>query len=238
MKSLTALFLAFLIANSCNEKPSEEQETFVYWVNSAKVACEGVGQRQCLQIQKGEQFREGEWQLFYSTIDGFNYEPGFIYKLEVSEVKKDPKSVPADASSIQYTLVEVLEKKAMEPKTDSKIAIQLHDIWALQAMNGDVVRHNQFSGRNKQPVLEIFVEEKRIGGNDGCNSIFGSIETLTDKSIRFGTLGGTKMACPNMDLSAEYNKALQQVRSYKREELSLYFYNEADKEVLRYKKVD
>jgi hypothetical protein len=38
---------------------------------------------QCLLIQEGENMVEGEWQNFYAQIDGFDYEPGFIYKLRV-----------------------------------------------------------------------------------------------------------------------------------------------------------
>jgi len=52
-------------------------------VNSYKVDCTGVRPMQCLLIQEGENMVEGEWQNFYAQIDGFDYEPGFIYKLRV-----------------------------------------------------------------------------------------------------------------------------------------------------------
>ena len=35
---------------------------------------------------------------------------GYLYKIEVEEEQLDPQQVPADASSIKYTLVSVLEK--------------------------------------------------------------------------------------------------------------------------------
>ena len=78
-----------------------------YWVNSSKAPCVGVGPMECLQVRRSE---SGPWELFYSQIDGFSYEAGYIYKLKVQEEILDPATVPADASSIRYTLVSVEEK--------------------------------------------------------------------------------------------------------------------------------
>ena len=114
----------------------------------------------------------------------------------------------------------------------------LHDIWALKAIGGEVIDFKEFTGRRKQPVLEIFVAEKRIGGNDGCNSIFGSISELKGSSIRFGKLGGTKMACPDMEFSTRFTKALMETESFKVENLHLYLYNSEGEEILTFIKVD
>jgi heat shock protein HslJ len=62
---------------------------------------------QCLQIRKDE---NEAWQYFYSQIHGFDFEPGYLYKLEVQEEKLDPSQLPQDVSSIKYTMVSVLEK--------------------------------------------------------------------------------------------------------------------------------
>lgn len=62
---------------------------------------------ECLQVRRSE---SGPWELFYSQINGFTYEPGFIYKLKIQEEKLDPAKVPADAPSIRYTLVSIEEK--------------------------------------------------------------------------------------------------------------------------------
>ncbi len=50
--------------------------------------------------------KEAEWELFYDNIDRFEYE------LIVN--KTDIENPPAEASSIQYTLVEVVGKTAVE----------------------------------------------------------------------------------------------------------------------------
>lgn len=114
----------------------------------------------------------------------------------------------------------------------------LHDIWALKALNGKEVDLEDLNNRNQRPILEIFVAERRIGGNDGCNSIFGSITELKANTIRFGTLGGTKMACPDMKLPSNYTMALQEVDSFSIEKLHLYFYNKEGIEVLKFIKID
>lgn len=51
------------------------------------------------------------WVYFYDQIIGFEYEPGFVYKLLVA--KEPVKNPPMDASSIRYILIKELSK---EPK--------------------------------------------------------------------------------------------------------------------------
>lgn len=63
---------------------------------------------ECLLVQKNKNRIEGEWKYLYSKINGFELEEGYIYKLKVKEEKLE--NVPADASSIKYTLIEMLEK--------------------------------------------------------------------------------------------------------------------------------
>jgi heat shock protein HslJ len=44
--------------------------------------------------------------FLYSQIDGFDYQPGYLYRLKVRETRLLPAQVPADTSSIRYELVE------------------------------------------------------------------------------------------------------------------------------------
>ncbi|RMA64179.1 META domain-containing protein [Ulvibacter antarcticus] len=123
-------------------------------------------------------------------------------------------------------------------KPDTNPSTQLHDIWALNALNGEEIKREESNDRQSFPMLEIFVSEKRIGGNDGCNAIFGSIESLDATSISFGKMGGTKMMCPDMKLPSAYMKAMGAVTSYKIENLQLHLYNAEGDEVLKFLKVD
>ena len=230
MKFITTLALAVLVMNTCGEA-KDDPKAVTYFVNSAKVPCEGVGKMQCLQIQKGEMMSEGNWSNFYGNIEGFDYQQGFIYKISVTEEKSDPATVPADASSIKYTLVQVLEKE-----TDP--IFRLHDIWALRAIKGEDIATKGTQRPNKQPMLEIFVADKRIGGNDGCNTLFGTIETLAGNQLTFSRLGSTKMMCPNMTVPNTFTEALANTSSYKVENLRLFLYNTEGEEILRFVKVD
>lgn len=80
-------------------------ETWV--VGPERNPCTGVGPMECLQIKRNPS--DTAWQYFYDEIDGFQYESGYTYTLEISQVKIDP--VPADASSIRYKMEKLVSKK-------------------------------------------------------------------------------------------------------------------------------
>jgi len=127
-------------------------------------------------------------------------------------------------------------KKVTEQQVSS--IEQLHDIWMLKAINDLEIDQEKFEGRKRIPILEIYLKEKRIGGNDSCNDLFGKIEMVNESAISFTGLGGTKMACPDMTIAYEYGKALVQTRSYKVEKLNLLLYDGKGKELLKFLKID
>lgn len=105
MKKTVYLFWAAttVVMASCATKPN----TVRYTIASQKGDCVGVAPQKCLLVKKGN---ATEWEFFYSPIEGFNYEDGYEYVLEVKEEKR--KHVPADASSVKYTLVKEIAKTA------------------------------------------------------------------------------------------------------------------------------
>jgi heat shock protein HslJ len=132
-------------------------------------------------------------------------------------------------------LMACANSKKTEMITETKEPnIRLHDIWALTSIDEEKLPGDL----SQVPVLEIYVQDKRAVGNDGCNSISGNIKTLTDTELRFGLMMGTKMACPNMAFSSNYNLQLSETRFYTLEKMQLVLYNENRKELLRFKKVD
>jgi heat shock protein HslJ len=75
-------------------------------VAPTQVDCTGVGPQKCLQIKEGKADRA--WKLHYSPIQGFDYEPGYTYRLRIREtVVANP---PADGSSVIWTLIAVESK--------------------------------------------------------------------------------------------------------------------------------
>ena len=89
-----------------------DAEIVTLYVGPEVVECVGVAPQDCLQVRYAP---EDEYQLFYSSIDEFTYEPGYDYELLVQ--KTPIENPPADASSIQWTLIEVVSQTpvATEP---------------------------------------------------------------------------------------------------------------------------
>lgn len=223
LNNLPIIILATILS-SCG---ASKKTTSTYWVNSAKVDCDaGAGQAKCLQVTKVDNYENAEWSNFYSTINGFKFEPGYLQKIEVTETELDSKNVPADASSIQYDLVKVLEKKQ-----DPKLAI--HDIWATTHINGEEIKTS-----TEVPTLEINTTEMRAFGTNGCNNYTGQIKNITSNTIEFGAIASTRKMCMDMAIPDRFDKAFNSISTYKKEGLTLFFYNETGDEVLRFKKVD
>lgn len=102
----TAVVMATFGLSSCgSDGGAPEGETIRLWVEPELVDCEGgAGPQQCLEISRSE---DGDQELFYDPIDGFEFEPGTSYVLDVTVTEvADP---PADGSSLRYVLVEVVD---------------------------------------------------------------------------------------------------------------------------------
>lgn len=88
-------------------------------VNYFTSTCQGLITKECLLIQEGDILGTKNWNFFYSEIDGFKYETGFVYNLEVT--KTTIATPPADGSSIKYDLVRIISKEAVVCKFNNPI---------------------------------------------------------------------------------------------------------------------
>lgn len=225
MKTLTSI-LAIILLQTCQPVKTNDNE-MILWINSSKIDCTGVSKMTCLQVQKSDTLDlSKDWELFYSQIDGFEYQPGFLYKLKVKTVKIE--NPPADGSTIKYILVEELEKKE-----DTRYAI--HDIYVLTQIDGKNISEEKV---DRAPTLEINVSKMQINGTNGCNNFGGKILKLDDTNIEFGPLRETMMMCAEMEIPTLYSKTLILIKSYKRDQLNLHFYDNANKNILTFRKVD
>jgi len=230
MKQLLPLLMtALLVTAACTSQPGPNEH--IYWVNSLKVSCVGVAPTHCLQVYKGESLDPTEWTAFHASIEGFEFEPGFVYKLIVKEEELDKAEVPADASSIAYTLVKVLQK-------EKDVRLVLNDIWVLESLNNKVFDPGTDQDHLERPRLEIQVGEMKYIGTDGCNNYFGGIIELDERVLRFGIGAGTRRMCPDMEIADEYNRTLPEVNSYKVMDLKLHLYDASGKEVMQFQKAD
>lgn len=95
-------------AAGCDTNRILGEERFVLYVAPHTVECTGEGIHQCMLTRRS---RSEEWTYFYGGIEGFTYEPGFHWTLRVQT--RRIANPPADGSSIEYRLVEVVEKLAV-----------------------------------------------------------------------------------------------------------------------------
>ena len=114
--ALAALSLALLgcgaetgSENGSDDVAETESEVVTMYVGPELVDCVGEGPMLCMQVKYDP---DEEWQLFYSQIEGFDFEPGYEYELLV---QVDPvENPPAGGSSLRYTLVEEVSKTPAE----------------------------------------------------------------------------------------------------------------------------
>jgi hypothetical protein len=107
VRALLALCIApLLLAFSCNEETTLPADETVRWfVAPEKIACQGMVPMMCLQVKER---MEDPWLLFHREIEGFAYEPGYLYEIVVH--LRHIANPPADGSSVEYTLVQLVSK--------------------------------------------------------------------------------------------------------------------------------
>ncbi|WP_126225463.1 DUF4377 domain-containing protein [Burkholderia ambifaria] len=80
--------------------------TRTVYVAPQAARCTGVAPMDCLQVRSSP---AEPWSLWYAGIEGFAYQPGYQYVLEVDEYRV--AQPPADASSIRWVLKRVVERR-------------------------------------------------------------------------------------------------------------------------------
>ncbi|WP_328823454.1 DUF4377 domain-containing protein [Undibacterium crateris] len=82
------------------------------YVAAQKVPCTGVAPMECLQVREQA---DQPWQYHYSGIEGFDFQPGTEYQLQIIEtVLNNP---PADGSSVRWTLEKIVEQRVVSKQS-------------------------------------------------------------------------------------------------------------------------
>ncbi len=104
MKFVLVAALTTMLA-ACGGGESARHAPIVVEVAPQAVACTGITKQRCLQVR----FKESEpWQLLYSDIKGFDYKPGFTYKLKVQQQAADQEN--PNHSRLAWELVKVVQR--------------------------------------------------------------------------------------------------------------------------------
>ena len=110
---LLALFLTACIG-PLDPNNSEYIEIQEVTVGPALARCYGVGEQTCMIV---------DGSLFYDSIEGFNFEAGYNYRLRIG--KYDPyngEEPPQDAGQYNYRLLEQIEKTPA-PSTPTTLSV-------------------------------------------------------------------------------------------------------------------
>jgi hypothetical protein len=98
-------------------------------ISHYKVPCQGEALQACMLVRRDG----GEEEYFYDTIEGFNYEWGHNYTVQVSV--KPIEHPMADGPSQRYVLDKVLKKKAVKGSTTFELPLQVNGMSAVNSDN-------------------------------------------------------------------------------------------------------
>ena len=106
------VMIALLFLSACGvENPfsllvDEGEHIEIITIGPYTERCQGFIEQDCyLEYNK----ESGQWEFFYEGIQGFDFEPGYIYTLEVR--LEDRGTEIQDVGRYAYHLVKVIEKK-------------------------------------------------------------------------------------------------------------------------------
>lgn len=104
---ITLIFLIFTIG--CDRTSSlitPNKNIEIITIGPYTETCQGFIEQQCyLEFNEERQ----AWEFFYESIKGFDFEPGYIYKLKVR--LEDRGTEIQDVGRYAYHLVEILSKE-------------------------------------------------------------------------------------------------------------------------------
>ena len=192
-------------AESAVDEPATEGGRIVTaWIGPELVDCVGVAPQQCMQVKTNP---DDDYGLFYDQIDGFEFEEGYEYELQVLV---EPVQNPAqDASALKFTLIEVVSKTPAaatggEETTDESVEVTVEagaEAAAPLALEGPTWLLNTYVDLQGQPTqslpdtrVTITFADGQVSGSAGCNNYFGTYE-MDGSSLTIGQVGSTMMAC-------------------------------------------
>lgn len=115
MKNFLLLsMVALIFLSGCSDDDGQPRTTDMR-INHYRGTGTGEGLFLTYLVQEGEDIGTDNWSNFYSSIEGFSYEPGYIYDLSVTVERID--NPPADGSSYDYMLKEIISKEKVDDET-------------------------------------------------------------------------------------------------------------------------
>ncbi len=197
-----------MFVTSCDENK-------IIYVAPMLANCDSNSEQKCMQIKEN---KEDEWTLFNNEIEGFEYQEGSVYKLEVTVSKV--KNSTGDTSGLKYKLSKLIYKEPVEDKIEA--AQGLSGAWKVASMVG-------MDSLIVQPTLTF--KEGKVSGNAGCNN-YSAGYTVNNDSISIGLAMATKMYCTHMNIEKAFFDCLQKAAYFKIKDGYLLLYSDQSEELL------
>lgn len=123
-----------------------------------------------------------------------------------------------------------LEKKAAPEVSLSDLSGE----WVIELVNGKKI----VGTAEVTPFIGFNLDESRIYGNMGCNTINGALTQEDGKpnSLRFDNVATTMMMCPDMETETIVLNALNETKSFSMKDNKVYLLGENGNELLVLKK--
>lgn len=201
--ALSLIVVAVGLFVACSNENAVEKTIFVA---PQKVECVGEGPQECFLIKESA---DDDWQFWYFPIEGFDFEQGFLYELQVKETTVE--NPPADASSVTLELVEVVNKEPVAIKTVfigpeqvecEGAGPQLCYLYKENPSDDWLLFYDQINGFDYEEGYnyELLVAESRVENPpaDGSSTMLTLVEVV-NKSVLPPSLIGTIWAAETID---------------------------------------
>lgn len=165
------------------------------YIGSELVDCVGVAPMKCMLVKENP---DDEYQFFYDELEGFTFEPGFTYAVRV--LVEPVANAPADASSLKYTLIEVVSQEPVATAEAAGAAAALEgSTWQL---TGVADANGVVSATPEGVEATATFADGRVSGSSGCNT-YSAAYTLDGDSLTIMPGPMTMMACPGPQMTVE-----------------------------------
>jgi len=175
-KAIVTVLFALLFTGFVNAKGNK-----TLLVADRKIACAGTFE--CIQIKEKE---KAPWRVYSDTIEGFNYQEGYEYKISVQPLQT--KNTMSGLYEEKYKLLKVISKR----KTDYNPAVKLGEKkWVLHNMDDNKSR---FMLHDTIVFIQFNLKDGKVKGNGACNTFTGSFTYEGDK-MTISNIAATKVLC-------------------------------------------
>jgi heat shock protein HslJ len=196
-KFVLSILFALLFTGLCQAKGAK-----TLLVADRTVPCAGTFE--CIQVREKTKL---PWRNYSDTIEGFNYQEGYEYKLSVQPLQT--KNTMSGLFEEKYKLLKVISKKKTTYNPIEKLADRK---WIVVSMD-DTKRTMSF-GDTSGIFIVFDLKTGKASGKGICNTFNTSFSGDASK-ISFTDFGSTKMMCKGQTFEGVIFNFIKKTTTYK-----------------------